>query len=429
MSKQNPFPKKRQAETYKFHHEFQPDDSGNFPLSVVCKFDYFTAMYYDCKVLDLLKFFNLDMYLTDDLFECYNKRDYLNNSAGKFLKILLAPGISVELPVQSIWTALKLSEAYDIAFDQFCNTVFPSIRLALTGTGLEYLRSENYDVEKRFMLPSYLVGVDGKFYANAPDGTRCKITRLDVAFDFLNYDVDLYKLMCELCDKYESSPGNIFCGLDIKKCRSSKWTAKVGGERTLYLGSTASKKLVRVYDKLFQFQQGKDSLAKFPYKTVDGVIPDSWIRLELQLKYDECDDILFTCAGDFSKMLNWFYYHFALCKAKNEVIPEFESFFNWDLISSIIQNANYGKVLPTVEEKIASIISRIAKGYSTLVSLCESTTAATDLIESYFVEMQRSPDDIDKRRFASYRRAALLPDNTLGAGWYLNKMGYYQFVR
>lgn len=427
MAKINPFPNKQKTETYKYHHEFEPDDNGNFPVTVVAKFDYFTAMYYDCKVVDILKFFNLDMYLTNDLLDCYNNRYYQANNSGKYVKVLLAPGISVELHVSSIWEALKLHDQLDLTFDQFCNTVFPSIRLAFTGTGLEYLRSENYDVEHRFMMPSYICDINGNMVANAPDGTRCKITRLDVAFDFLNYPIQIYQTMCKLCNEFETIPGHIFCGLNSKKNVTSKWCAKTGSERTLYLGSTNSEKLVRIYDKLFQYESSKDPISKFPYKTKDGVIPESWHRLEMQLKRDEADDLLFKSCGDFTKMLNWFYYQFALCSAKGRVIPEFEQIFDWELLGSIIQNANYVSVLPSRDERIAACAYGILKRFSTLVSLLGSVPAVTSYLEDMFIQMQRSPDEVDQRRFVSYLRGALDENNLLGSGWKLNQFGYYEF--
>lgn len=427
MAYNNPFPKKQATETYKYHHGFEPDDNGNFPATVVAKFDYFTAMYYDCKVVDILKFFNLDMYLTNDLLDCYNNRYYQANNSGKYVKVLLAPGISVELHITSIWQACHISEQIDLTFDQFCNTVFPSIRLAFTGTGLEYLRSVNYDVEHRFMMPSYVTDIRGNMVANAPDGTRCKITRLDIAFDFLNYGSNLFDLCVDLCNKHQTEMGRIFTGLNIKKCITTKWTAKTGSEKTLYLGSTNSDKLCRIYDKQLQWLQSKNIAEKYPYKTKDGVLPESWIRIELQLRKDCCDDILFKSAGDFTKMLDWFYYNFAICSEKGRVAEEFEAIFDWQLLGSIIQNANYVSVLPSRDERISSCAMRILKPYATLVSLLGSVPAVTSYLEDIFIHMQRSSDEVDQRRFVSYLRSALDENNLLGSGWKLNQFGYYEF--
>lgn len=423
------FVPKQQTEIYKYHHGFEPDSEGKFPSSIIAKFDYYTAMYYDCTILDLLRFFNLDMYLTEDLYTCYEHRYRQVNNAGESLKVVLAPGISFEIHIQHIMQQLRLFDIKDVSFEDFCHTQWKAIRFALTGTGLEFLRSKGYEVESRLMMPSYMMDIDGKYYANAPDGTRCKITRIDVCFDLLNYCPSFYRDCVSLCQANETQTGRVFCGLNPNLKSPSVWSAKVGHDRTLYLGSSQSDKLSRTYDKMLQWNNSNKDVATFPYKTKDGVIPESWIRVELQLRDKFCDDLLFKCAGDFTKMLNWYYYHFAICKEKGVVCEEYAAVFDWQLISTIIQNANYVCDVPDTATIIERIKKRILKGYVALVALMGGVDSVSAALEYDFMMLQQSEDEIDQRRFSAYLRSCLDDSNNLGQGVFIDNKGLYRFVR
>lgn len=83
----------------------------------------------------------------------------------------------------------------------------------------------------------------------------------------------------------------------------------------------------------------RKNLSKFPYMTTDGVIPESWVRCELQLR-DDSDEFLLTVNGDFGRGLQYIFMNFAPCIEHTVVYKPFGDLFDWEFISLIIQNAN-----------------------------------------------------------------------------------------
>lgn len=421
------FPKKSEAEIYHFAHGFDSVD-GKFPATVVAKFDYFTAMYYGCKITDVLDYFGLSSYFTYDLFTCFSDRFKMRNNTGDNLKVNLAPGIAIEINWKVLAQQKKLWDFMELSYEDFCNTEWQSFRLALTGTGLEYLRSLNYPVDQRLSMPSYVVDLNGKYYANAPGDGRCRITRLDVAFDFLNYQEDLFTSCVEMCKKYDhDDTGRVFTGILPQLKTSRAWSARTGHERTLYLGTGGSDKLSRMYDKLFQWNQQKSAdINKFPYKTKEGIIPTSWIRIECQLRDEACDELLFSANGDFTKMLNWYYSYFAICSEKNKVVPEYDMFFDWSSLPHIIQNLHLAIVPKSKSDRVRDSYSRILKPFAEIISH-DGIEVAVNTLLSLLTDIQLNDDPLSLRRFTSIKERCLLDDNSLPRFMWRDNTGIWRF--
>lgn len=94
--------------------------------------------------------------------------------------------------------------------------------------------------------------------------------------------------------------------------------------------------------------------------TIDGVIPETWVRCELQLRNDS-DEFLLTVNGDFGRGLQYIFMNFAPCIEHTVVYKPFGDLFDWEFISLIIQNANCATPPPSTSEKLSSTILRSLK--------------------------------------------------------------------
>lgn len=109
-----------------------------------------------------------------------------------------------------------------------------------------------------------------------PDAARDKVTRLDVAVDCLGSGVtcdDVWRLLCQGC--YISGSSNIrhFEGLPtVSGVAASSGGVLPRKAHTIYVGSTQSQRMVRIYDK------GAES----------GTNTD-WLRVEVQLRAESAN--------------------------------------------------------------------------------------------------------------------------------------------
>lgn len=96
--------------------------------------------------------------MSKDLYEIYDDRYIRNCNTGSYLIFYLTKGVSIEIPIKHVFEKLGLVDATLMSFDDFLCFEFPSIRFNVTGDGLEHLRINNFDVEKRlFYLHLFLV--------------------------------------------------------------------------------------------------------------------------------------------------------------------------------------------------------------------------------------------------------------------------------
>lgn len=408
--------RKKETQRYEFKKDFVAID-GRFPKSIVAKVDWFTAMFYDVSVEKVLDLYGLNDFLTADLLSIYSERYSTETNLGKQIILQIANGIRIEVKCSLIESRLKIFNPMGMEFSDLMCEPLPAIRIDFSGSGLEFLRAGGYDVDSRFTTPVYVCSSDGTVFTQFGD-VRCKITRIDIAFDLLNYGNSFYETCVDLIGKYgDYLTGKIHLGEDPKCCVKSTYSIRSGNQRTIYLGSSSSDKLCRIYDKGYQWEQARvKSIADHPYQTAEGILPDSWIRIELQLrggtKRSRCDEILHYAAGDFSKMFSYWYFHFAICSQKGRVCDEFSSYFDWSEIPLIIQNANYGNIVLTKSDVIGSdlsaIIGRVVNAVSNL-----SWEGFRQLVDSSFDSMQYSNDPSSMRRVSFIKLRSLTDDHVI----------------
>ena len=159
---------------------------------------------------------------------------------------------------------------------------FRKIQISMMGKALDYMRSNYIDVDS----------AQSVFRAEDP---HMHVTRVDFAFDFVNYD--LQKDIFDAFDRFTTDG----CGLSssgrlLVRGRPSGLTfqKKYGSsERTIYIGSPASERVLRIYDKYMERKAANNGLfADTRWGNPSDVY--SWTRCELQTRKDLAVKMLYA---------------------------------------------------------------------------------------------------------------------------------------
>lgn len=240
---------------------------------------------------------------------------------------------------------------------EFFNKPLGYIRLDLMGKALDYLRSSGIDIDSLVFVP-----LDSKL----PPDAAYHYTRLDFAYDLLDYKPQFLKLCKTACHLYESPNHRLsITGSDT----GVSWSERNGDQDTLYLGKPAGNKLLRIYDKKLQFDQANRYLTDSPYFYNDDsgvkIVPSSWIRIELQTRREkDCHNLLFGKNASFLSIFKFIYEHYAIKEGQGLNVPICDfwtDLFDWNYIPSIIQNANCA-VYVNPFERASNYISGCALG-------------------------------------------------------------------
>ena len=236
--------------------------------------DAYSAVWQDCKFSDFLKYYHLDSVWLGFFEDCAPK---VSN---------LVYGDFVRFEFQGIVISFYLTDWQD-AFsegdvDKLYNSHFRKIQFLSMGRGLAYLRSLGLDIDSdnsilRVFSPSM------------------HVTRVDFAFDFVNYSLDFD--LFEMFGKFVSRPDCLseqgrLCVRGRKAGLS--FTRKYGSsEKTFYIGSSSSERLLRVYDKYLERKQASGGLFT-DSRFGDPAGVTSWIRAELQTRKVLAEKFLFA---------------------------------------------------------------------------------------------------------------------------------------
>lgn len=224
--------------------------------SIFCKYDWFTCVFNDVSlkdVLDCIQFFDYD---NDDYLKCFSQR--ILTSVGALPEISLNfNGAHINLRYESL---LYLTGSVDLAdLDPYkvLNTCLPYIRLDISGSGLDYFRSIGISIDtilnKPFDLPY------GSYHP----------TRADIAFDLIDYAPDFLDQCKEACHRLaHKDTGRV----PAQSNGGIKWSERGGDQNTLYLGSVGSDRLLRIYDKKLQFMNAKKFVSSCPYRNGDQLL-------------------------------------------------------------------------------------------------------------------------------------------------------------
>lgn len=208
--------------------------------------------------------------------------------------------------------------------DGFIDMIFSDIRVDITGKGLDFLRQRGFAVDKVFR--------DRGFW-----DCQYHTTRADFAFDFVNYNdtilFDLRNYLIEVSSKFflKGKTPRLPTG---NSTSAVKFSLRDGKDRTIYFGSTGSERLLRCYDKKYEFFPDGVVLPKKlpPAWSQEDKDLRSWIRFELQVRKKKSQELLFNSLDDkFEDVLrvihDWYRFYDSDTK---EPVKVWQDFMNWE---------------------------------------------------------------------------------------------------
>lgn len=314
--------------------------------AIYTKIDWFTMIFHDCSFDEILTWLHLDGFQDEFLSQIYERLSGFDN-----MLIFNYNGISLETKTYNL---LSYNDNYDISCFDVC---LPQVRLNISGSGLDYLRSQGMDVE-HYLRNEELT----------PKPSHC--TRCDFAFDLINYAPSLVDDLINYAREHHTDQDRLCC---FKNPGGFKYSIRTGGgQKTFYCGATTSDKMLRVYDKRLQHIDLRSGvyLKDNPYDN-----PESWIRVELQTRNKLAHELAF----DETEMLSIFkFIYTTYCftdtvdttKQNRKPIEFWQNLFDWEEIPTIIQNAKSVELTSYREIVINTFFQRhglsFAKTYSEL---------------------------------------------------------------
>lgn len=319
------------------------NDVGNTWNGQPCifsKLDYYSLMVYEASILDIFSIFSIDKFYGDFLIELFDAQTLMVEN--ELMHVMHKyNGIKIKIPAKSYSEFFRTFDLDSLKNDPkfnaetLLNGVFPRFKFELSGSGLDWLRSRGVDVDK--IIKSGIV--------LSREGSSIKETRCDFAFDLINYHATFYDDLIDMCLANQNPETN---RVSTAANGSVKWSGRVGSQKTVYLGSEQSNKMLRVYDKKFQYVQSGEWLSNCPYRNGEQ-LPDSWIRIELQARDQVCRKLLNIDATD-EEILRFIYSNYAIRdvdvdksgsqrRRPKEVNDVWDNLFNWDYVRILLLRA------------------------------------------------------------------------------------------
>lgn len=245
--------------------------------------DNYTCMFSDVTINDVFKWLRVD----PEAFygDLYHNRALIQSiSAYQFswngINIQAFDLAAVALIDSAIRNNETISDEFDPNSDDFINVfelTLNKIRLELTGTGLAYLRSQLPDID------DYLRDLRLKHPCQ-------KVTRVDFAFDFVNYMPDILDAVIEYAQSFSVNGRVLTYGGRGYKCQVT-----TVDQKKVYLGSPQSDKMLRIYDKRIEQLDSNREVYRKPNNYNN---PSSWIRFEFQLRNDKARELCYLASSD-----------------------------------------------------------------------------------------------------------------------------------
>ena len=294
------------------------------------KLDYFQAVFNDVDFAYVLEYIGLP---------ATQFGDFLTNSYERILGYDTHIGYRFENI--SIETRAEYLVKHDGEECDLSNWIFSKIFLIISGQGLDYLRSKGIDVDYLLRQQPAVNELTGRPVMHP--------TRADFAFDLINYAPDfLDKCLDHLRNYNQWVP---LCGQKAPV----KFSVRTGDQKTLYLGSPRSDKLLRIYDKKMEQSDRYGNLKSSP---VDYDV-ESWVRVEYQTRNAESHRMLYG-EGDYLSIFRFIYDRYTFKAADGSPADFWLNLFDWEKIPAIIQNAKWVSA-PLDKEKCDTLFVRALK--------------------------------------------------------------------
>lgn len=352
---------------------------------IYTKIDWMTVMFFDCSMQDVLKWIKLGDAVTDFCTGFYQRcRGFDTNFFFAF------NGVTLETSDFNFY-------GQDIDVSLF-DVVVPKIRLELSGTGLDYLRSRVIDMDSYCKVPPIL-----------PDGGSYHFTRVDYAFDFINYCPEFVDKMIDHINTHKL-PSERVPVLHLNGGIKAK--VVTGGQKTVYLGSPQSDRMLRVYDKRMQYVDLGTGVYKKSNPYGD---PDSWIRIEWQCRNQFANDLVFSDL-EHKHILKEIFERYAFTDGtvslyKRKPVDFWLKLFEWeDVEKRIIQNAKY-VISATPSEEVINRFEKVMLRTFIFYFMLRGRKGLQDACNNYLLSLY-GDDPVSMRRYTVFfnKLNALLED-------------------
>lgn len=314
---------------------------------VYAKIDWYTVLLYNTSFEEVLKRLNCFADCCDEILNS----GYQRSVGYRTDVVYTSNGVSL---------SVNFDDMVSVEEEHIFFTKWSELRLDISGQGLDYLRALNDDIDSSLCDINFWGG-EGFF----------KITRCDFAFDFVNYygsflDEFIYKLQdLERAYKIQrGNDGNTYLGCQGAG-RNTAYNMKTGSNvKCLYLGTTRSDKLVRIYDK--KLEQTKNGvfikpIPKYFKENGDGEVK-SWFRIEFQTRRKFAHKYLYGCGGDLKVVLRELFDIYQCKDPETKDTFEFiKKLYDWDKLPKIIENLHFTELPKKVLDKAHDTLSRYAR--------------------------------------------------------------------
>lgn len=357
---------------------------------IVAKLDWLTLVYEGACVEDILSILCQEIDFSE-LDQAFSNR--VEHSYGYLTDLFINyNGIQIAFHLSEVMDLFDYLSMNSDSFDSFSffKTRFAYIRVDISGSGLDFLRSLGIDVDSSFRSMEFLSGGEWNLAFH--------VTRVDTSFDLINYGSDFLDRQIQICREYGNKE-TLRIGVAGKRSGLA-YSIREGDQKTLYLGTGRSPHLLRIYDKLLQFRKS-GKLGSCPYNEEDSdgnvIIPDSWIRIELQCRPRKGNDFILFGTESYLDVFMWIKNNFSLRSEGGRCDPSWIELFDWDECHAIIQNANSVQYVDVLDRSESWVKGIAFSNICTLVAF-KGWKYFIDLINKQFVKLQLSQNPIDQKR-------------------------------
>ena len=298
---------------------------------VYAKIDWYTAIFENCSLRQICEKIHIDCSYYDELLQSNYERS-LGYDSNFVMNI---HGVSFEIRFNEALEEYQkqfFDGFGDVNIVRFFDKTFSTIRLDISGTGLEFLRCkfevDSMMTEKGYFLPYQM-----------------HVTRADLAFDFVNEKFDDYfkPLYNFLVNKSIRSFGHFSVRVESAK-GPLKYNIKAGEEETIYIGSSRSDRMLRIYNKKLQlcpkgiWKEDKIPLSFTEHESRDI---DTWFRIEFQTRNNKAASLLYSCNNELKNILLLMEKDYMFIGDDGKPLSFCQTLYDWSSLQSIIQNAKY----------------------------------------------------------------------------------------
>lgn len=349
---------------------------------VYSKLDWFTCMAYGVSFKDVFEALCIDeAYWQDFLNEPFQR-----NMGYVTKQVFCLNGVNVEFTIDENERLLKCENLFEEKIHE--------IRLDITGKGLDWLRTF-CDIDSKLRDPQMLCNVK-----------PVKIKRADFAFDFVNCKEDFLDTFINyLKDKEREANFNTYSNrLTICNHRYLQYKYVVGyGEKVLYLGSTRSERLIRIYDKLLQYMSEGLIVKDLPKFSEDENVR-SWWRWELQTRHATAHEMLYGSSRNNLEVLKDITKTYRLSK-DGERLTFLDDLMDWEHIYELREMKILDELL-TVKQTNRTKIDRSLQEIILFIAI-HGWTCFLNTINSRISSLDESSLKSSARNLALNRKLAL----------------------